>query len=78
VDAIPVYVMRDVIPVVRNMKYTDKLWFLILVYVAVLFLGASQKIFSADKNTLLPAGTKCLFSSHPFFASWPMAPINGQ
>ena len=33
-------------------KYTDKLWFLILVYVAVLFLGASQKIFSADTNTV--------------------------
>ena len=51
-DAIPVYVMRDVIPVVRNMKYTNKLWFLILVYVAVLFLGASQKIFSAETNTV--------------------------
>jgi len=33
-------------------KYTDKLWFLIIVYVAVLFLGASQKIFSADTNTV--------------------------
>ena len=33
-------------------KYTNKLWFLILVYVAVLFLGASQKIFSADTNTV--------------------------
>ena len=33
-------------------KYTDKLWFLILVYVAVLFLGASQKNFSADTNTV--------------------------
>jgi len=33
-------------------KYTDKLWFLILVYVTVLFLGASQKIFSADTNTV--------------------------
>jgi len=52
VDAIPVYVMRDVIPVVRNMKYTNKLWFLIIVYVAVLFLGASQKIFSAETNTV--------------------------
>ena len=51
-DAIPVYVMRDVIPVVRNMKYTNKLWFLIIVYVAVLFLGASQKIFSAETNTV--------------------------
>lgn len=50
--AIPVYVMRDVIPVVRNMKYTNKLWFLIIVYVAVLFLGASQKIFSAETNTV--------------------------
>ena len=33
-------------------KYTDKLWFLIIIYVAVLFLGASQKIFSADTNTV--------------------------
>ena len=33
-------------------KYTNKLWPLILVYVAVLFLGASQKIFSADTNTV--------------------------
>ena len=33
-------------------KYTNKLWFLILVYMAVLFLGASQKIFSADTNTV--------------------------
>ncbi len=33
-------------------KYTNKLWFFLLVYVAVLFLGASQKIFSADTNTV--------------------------
>ena len=33
-------------------KYTNKLWFLIIVYVAVLFLGASQKIFSAETNTV--------------------------
>ena len=47
-----VYVMKVVIVVVHNMKYLDKIWFLILMYLTVLCVGVSIKIFAADTNTV--------------------------
>jgi len=56
-------------------KYTNKLWFLILVYVAVLFLGASQKIFSAETNTV---SSTVVTNSTPPTANSPSVVVNNS